>query len=114
MDGHPPAWAAELPDGLKDYIASAWDVELPESTGSSDSSSSSDDDDSSSSSSSSGPSETNSSGDDDSSNSSDDSSSDDSSDNSGGDEDGAAGMLNPSVLASVVGAVGVLAVAVAL
>ncbi|OJJ56126.1 hypothetical protein ASPSYDRAFT_34126 [Aspergillus sydowii CBS 593.65] len=121
LDGHPPAWAAELPDGIKDYIGEAWGVELPESTGSSSSSSGSisdDDDDSSSTSSSSGGSGSNSSSDQGSSNSSgdddDDEDSNSSSDNGGGDNDGAAGMLNPSVLASVVGAVGVLAVAVAL
>lgn len=117
LDGHPPAWAAELPDGIKDYIGEAWGVELPESTGSS-TSSSDDDDDSSSTSSSSGGSGSNSSSDQGSSNSSDDNDDDEdsnsSSDNGGGDNDGAAGMLNPSVLASVVGAVGVLAVAVAL
>ncbi|KAL2826760.1 hypothetical protein BJY01DRAFT_255895 [Aspergillus pseudoustus] len=87
-DGNFPAWVTDLPDDVKDYLETAWGATtLP--TGSS---SSSDDDSSSNS----------------------NSNSNSNSSSSGGDDQDAAGMLSPSILASVVGAVGVLGVALAL
>ncbi|KAL4747531.1 hypothetical protein BDW72DRAFT_196674 [Aspergillus terricola var. indicus] len=85
QDGNYPAWATDLPDDVWDYFESAYGVDA-RPTGGSDSSSGDDDEDSQSSGSGNG---------------------------SGGDGDGA-GMLSPSVFASVVGAVGVLGLALAL
>ncbi|KAL5050927.1 hypothetical protein BDW71DRAFT_171893 [Aspergillus fruticulosus] len=84
QDGNYPAWATDIPDDVWDYFESAYGVDA-RPTGGSDSSSG-DDEDSQSSGNGNG---------------------------SGGDDD-AAGMLSPSVFASVVGAVGVLGVALAL
>ncbi|KAL4758338.1 uncharacterized protein BDW70DRAFT_141977 [Aspergillus foveolatus] len=85
QDGNYPAWATDLPDDVWDYFESAYGVEA-RPTGGSGSSSGGDE-------------ESQSSGGDDS--------------GSGGDGDGA-GMLSPSVFASVVGAVSVLGLALAL
>ncbi|KAL4995360.1 hypothetical protein BDV10DRAFT_188189 [Aspergillus recurvatus] len=85
QDGNYPAWATDIPDDVWDYFESAYGVDA-RPTGGSDSSSSDDDEDSQSSGNGNG---------------------------SGGDDD-AAGMLSPSVFASVVGAFGVLGVALAL
>ncbi|KAL2819555.1 hypothetical protein BDW59DRAFT_165008 [Aspergillus cavernicola] len=93
-DGNFPAWVTDLPDDVRDYLESAWDVDtsaIP--TGSA----SSDDEDSSSSSS-----------------SDDDNNDNNNNSNSNGDNEDAAGMLSPSVMASFVGAVGVLGLALAL
>ncbi|KAL4923534.1 uncharacterized protein BDV17DRAFT_235142 [Aspergillus undulatus] len=83
-EGKFPAWATDLPPDVKDYLETAWDVEVPKVTDAP--SSGGDDNDSDS----------------DSGNSNDD------------DDEDAAGMVSPSVFASVLGAVGVLAVALAL
>ncbi|KAL4813788.1 hypothetical protein BDW67DRAFT_187378 [Aspergillus spinulosporus] len=85
QDGNYPAWATDLPDDVWDYFESAYGVDA-RPTGGSDSSSDNEDGDSQSSGGDSG---------------------------SGGDGDGA-GMLSPSVFASVVGAVSVLGLALAL
>jgi hypothetical protein len=84
QEGNYPAWATDLPDDVWDYFESAYGVDA-RPTGGSDSSSG-DDEDSQSSGGESG---------------------------SGGDGDGA-GMLSPSVFASVVGAFSVLGLALAL
>ncbi|KAL3433553.1 hypothetical protein BDV09DRAFT_171670 [Aspergillus tetrazonus] len=84
QDGNYPAWATDLPDDVWDYFESAYGVDARPTGGSG---------------SSSGDEESQSSGGDDS--------------GSGGDDDGA-GMLSPSVFTSVVGAVSVLGLALAL
>ncbi|KAL3466949.1 hypothetical protein BJX64DRAFT_204730 [Aspergillus heterothallicus] len=94
--GNYPAWVTDLPDDVVDYLETAWGVDTGAfPTGSSSSSSSDDEEDSNSSSSNSNSNRPTSGGDD------------------TGDDD-AAGMLSPSVFASVVGAVGVLGIALAL
>ncbi|KAL3473869.1 hypothetical protein BJX99DRAFT_232887 [Aspergillus californicus] len=82
--GDYPAWVTDLPDDVRGYLESAWGVDTEAIPTGSSSSSSS---------------------------SSDDDSSNSSNNDSGED---AAGMLSPSVFGSIVGAVGVLAVALAL
>ncbi|KAL6231572.1 hypothetical protein BDW75DRAFT_38667 [Aspergillus navahoensis] len=84
QDGNYPAWATDIPDDVWDYFESAYGVDA-RPTGGSDSS-----------------------GDDEKSQSSGNGNA------SGGGDDDAAGMLSPSVFASVMGAVGVLGVALAL
>ncbi|KAL4952194.1 hypothetical protein BDW69DRAFT_168282 [Aspergillus filifer] len=87
-EGNYPAWVTDIPDDVKDYLQTAWDVEVPAAATSGAGSGDSDDRD-------------------------DDNSDSDSSNDSGDDED-AAGRVSPSVLGSIVGAAGVLAVALAL
>ncbi|KAL4944131.1 hypothetical protein BDV06DRAFT_220601 [Aspergillus oleicola] len=90
-NGNFPAWATDLPDDVKDYLETEWDVEVPAAATSSVSSGDDDVDDSNS----------------------DSNSNSDSSNDRDDDQDGA-GMLSPSVFGSIVGAAGVLAVALAL
>jgi hypothetical protein len=81
----------DLPDDVVDYLETAFNVDTGAfPTGSSSSGGDDDDDESSS------------------------SNSNSNNNSNGGGDDDAAGMLSPSVLASVVGAVGVLGVALAL
>ncbi|KAL2871678.1 uncharacterized protein BJX67DRAFT_167207 [Aspergillus lucknowensis] len=84
QEGHLPSWATDLPPDVRDYLESAWDVDVPAGPTGGSNSQGGDDEQSSS-----------------------------GSDNEGADGD-AAGMISPSVLASMLGAVGVLGVALAL
>ncbi|KAL4868442.1 hypothetical protein BDV12DRAFT_197314 [Aspergillus spectabilis] len=94
QEGDYPAWVTDLPSDVRDYLETAWDVNLDAVPTGSAGDDDDDDDDSSSN-----------------NNNNNNNSNDDDDDDGEGD---GAGMISPSVLGSIVAAAGVLAVALAL